>query len=168
MQNMNGLKKLVYLFFACASLAACNTQPPPQKSPECTAIETVYAIDKQIVSTSNTVSEVAAKSQSVALTGCPPEFIDAYRANVKAWQKLADIEKKMYTVNMTKAQTDIANFLSEYQSNPSKAAVELKRRWPSQAKAIDECAAQIASTRADYIAIGVKYDAVYNQNSGLF
>lgn len=165
---MKSLKKLVYLFLVCASLAACNTQPPVQKTPDCMAIEAVYSIDKQIVSTSNTVSEVAAKSQSVALTGCPPEFIDAYRANVKAWQKLADIEKKMYTVNMTKAQTDIAKFLSEYQSNPSKAAVELKRRWPSQAKAIDECAARIASTRADYIAIGVKYDAVYNRNSGLF
>ncbi len=160
------MKKLIPLLSVCAIFSACHT--PTQQTPEGMAIEAVYSVDQKIISTSTTISEVSAKMQSVSLTGCPPEFVDAFRSNIKAWIKFSDVEKKMYTANMTKAQADIRNYLSECQSNPSKAAVELRKQWPSLTKEIDYCTSEIAKTFSEYTLVGAKFDAVYNKGKNLF
>jgi len=160
------IAKVLIITMFLAVLPACNSQP--QQSAEGMAIEAVYSLDQKISSNSKTVSESISKMQSIVLTGCPPDFVDAYRAYVKSWTKLADIEQKMYTANMQKATGDIENFLSEYQSNPTKATVELKTGWPSFAKQIDVAVADIAKAYVEFTAVGLKYNAVYKTPSLLF
>lgn len=160
------MKKIISFLLTCVALAGCATQP--QQSPEQMSIEAVYSVDQKIIATSKTIAEVVAKAQSISLTGCPPEFIDGYRANVKAWVKFADVEKKMYTTNITKAQSDIEKFLSQYQTNATQATVDLIKEWPSMSAEINSSVSNIIKTFTEYTTIGAKYGAIYNRQKNFF
>jgi hypothetical protein len=76
------MKKILILLCACIVLVGC--QSTPQKPPETIAIESVYNIDKNLVSDSKTIAEVVSKAESISLAGCPANFVKAYQANISA------------------------------------------------------------------------------------
>jgi len=152
-----------------ASTLLCSCADTPQQSPECVAIETVYAIDREIAANSKTIAEALAKEKSIPLAGCPADFAKAYRANIAAWEKMAEIERKMYSSgNIAKAVSDIRDFLAKYQSDPTAASVGLKQQWSSLSDAIDSAASEIAQTFGEYTSIGAKYGAIYGKPQTLF
>jgi len=153
----------------CAASLLCGCVNTPQKSPECIAIETVYTVDRDIAANSKTIAEALAKEKSISLAGCPADFTKAYKANIAAWEKMADIEKKMYASgNISKAVSDIKDYLSKYQSDPTAAAVNLKTQWTSLSQSIDSAAAEIARTFGEYTSIGAKYGAIYGKSNNIF
>ena len=117
---------------------------------------------------SKTAAEIVAKLQSVRLVGCPADFVDAYKAYIKAWEKFTDIEKSLYAQNMQKGQSDVADFISTFVSNPTAAVVKLKKEWPAEADSIDKAAEGITKAFTNVTNIGTKYNAVYTRSSGLF
>lgn len=159
------MKKTVIMLSCCALLAACNSTP--QESPEQLSIQAVYKVDTDVISSSKTASEVVTKLQAIRLNGCPSAFVDAFRANIKSWEKLVLLEKRMYAVNMQKATSDMEKFISSYPSNASQAVVALKHEWPSFAEEIDKVASAITRTKTEYTSIGAKFNAVY-KNPSLF
>jgi|GEM_PF-774062 len=164
--NIFIMKKLLLLLTFAATLVGCNSTT--QQTPEKTAVDRVYAIDSQICGNSGSIAEVASKAQSVDLTGTPANFASAYKANTKAWLALADIEKQMYAANITKAQSDVKTFLSDYTSNPTKASVFIQNAWPQFSNQIAAALTKIVSTKADYTSIGASYGSVYPKTSSWF
>ncbi len=160
------MKKIAAILTACLLLAACNSSEPA--SPEQMSIEAVYSVDQSITSKSKTAAEIVAKLQSVRLVGCPADFVDAYKAYIKAWEKFTDIEKSLYAQNMQKGQSDVADFISTFVSNPTAAVVKLKKEWPAEADSIDKAAEGITKAFTNVTNIGTKYNAVYTRSSGLF
>ncbi len=157
------MKKVMLLLSCCAFLAACNSAP--QETPEQISIQAVYKVDADVISTSKTASEVVTKLQAIRLNGCPPAFVDAFRANIKAWEKMVMLEKKMYAVNMQKATSDMEKFISAYPGNASKATVALKQAWPSFAEEIDSASTAITRTKTEYTSVGAKFNAIYKDPS---
>ena len=161
------MKKIIILVCACLTLLGCQTTA--QKSPEALAIESVYKIDQSIVANSKTIAEVVAKAESISLAGCPQDFVKAYKANIDAWRKMADIERQMYASgNIAKASADISRFLYDYQTNPSQAGVRLKKDWPALSNEIDTALADITKTFTDYTSIGTEYNVVYYRQKNFF
>ena len=78
------------------------------------------------------------------------------------------VTKKMYAQNMQKASSDIATFVSDYQSKPIEATVNLKKQWPAFASDIDAATAKLSKSFAAMTAVGAKYNAVYQKDSSLF
>ena len=113
-------------------------------------------------------AEVVDKLQSIRLNGCPAEFVDAYRDYIKGWEALVAVAKKMYAQNMQKASSDIATFVSDYQSKPIEATVNLKKQWPAFSSDIDAATAKLSKNFAAMTAVGAKYNAVYQKDSSLF
>lgn len=161
------MKKILLALTVCACLCACLSNKE-QKMPEQISIEAVYSVDTRICSTSKSISEIVMKLQGVNLNGCPSDFVDAYRSNIRAWRKLSDVTQKMYASDMKKANSDIESFISEYRSNPTAATVELKKQWPAFAKEIDTACTGIIQSVAEYTAIGAKYNAVYSKSGSFF
>ena len=154
------MKKILILLCACIVLVGC--QSTPQKPPETIALESVYNIDKNLVSDSKTIAEVVSKAESISLAGCPANFVKAYQANISAWQEMANVERKMYASgNISKASSDIQRFLSDYEKNPTLATVRLKSEWPALANQIDSAMFDITKTFTKYTSIGAEYNAVF-------
>lgn len=148
----------------CASLVACNSTP---ESPEQMSVTAVYNMDVEICGSSRACSEIVAKLQSVKMTSCPADFADAFRSYVKAWEKMSEVEKKMYLVDMNKATSDMASFVSTFRNDKPKAVVELKNNWKQFAVDIDKATAEISKAQTKLLIVGTKYGAVYPKG-GLF
>ncbi len=153
------MKKTLLALIASIALFGCQSEPQP--TPEKLAVEAVYAVDSKICDGSRTIAEVASKADSVNLKGAPQDFTLAYKANVAAWKKFAELEKKMFATNMSKAGDDVKNFISDYTSNPSKASVNLQKAWPQFANEIGACVAEVAKTNSEYKSAGARVGAVY-------
>lgn len=151
---------VVFAVVACDSIV--------EDSPEQMAIESVYNLDSKICKESRSITEIVAKLQSIRLTGCPPSFSITYTENIRAWEKFAVIEKKMYDSNMQNATKDIEAFLDGYFENPTKSVDELKKKWASLASEIDEASAALAKSYAAFEAAGARFDVVYKKNSTIF
>ncbi len=159
------MKKLAIILFACASLAACTTE---QASPEKLAVDAVYNTNlNNVMGKSKSAAEVVSKMQSIKLNTCPADFVDAYRQYIKAWDKFASLEKEMYSVNMPKATTDMENFVSDYQTDPTKAVVALKKEWQQFSEKIDSASANLARAFANLTSIGAKYGSAYPRKGGI-
>ena len=76
--------------------------------------------------------------------------------------------KKMYAQNMQKASSDIAAFVSDYQSNPVEATVNLKKQWPAFSSDIDSATTKLSKSFTAMPAIGAKYNAVYKKDTSIF
>ncbi len=160
------MKKIIALVALSVALSACDSGV--QESPEQLSIQAVYTIDASIPAKSKSAAEVVAKLRSVRLVGCPVDFVDAYKSYIKSWDKLAELEKKMYSVNMQKATSDMANFISDYSAKPIDAAVTLKKEWPSYSKEIDAATSAISKAFVTVTSVGAKYNAVYKSNNSMF
>ncbi len=163
---MKRIKYLVCALVAAFALTACESTP--QETPEQMAIKSVYALDAKICNNSRSAAEVVAKLQSIRLTGCPAPFADAYAENIKAWEKMAAVEKKMYDSNMQKATDDMEKFMKGYSDDPNKSIVELKKQWPAMSAEIDAANAAIQKAYAAFTSAGARYDVVYKKDSSLF
>lgn len=159
------MKRLLALVSASFALCACNSGI--QETPEQLAIQSVYGINSKVIDGSKTAAEVVAKLQSVRLNACPAVFVDSFRDYIKAWEKMSEIEKKMYAVNMQKAASDMASYMDTYAGKPQEAAVQLKAKWPTFAEEIDKANSAITKAFTDLQVVGSRYNAVYS-NGGLF
>lgn len=158
------MKKIMAIMTVCAALVACNSTP---ESPEQMAVTAVYNMDADICGNSRGASEIVAKLQSIKMTSCPADFSDAFRAYVKSWEKMAEVEKKMYLVDMGKATSDMASFVSAFRSDKTKSVVDLKGNWKQFSADIDKATAEIIKSNTKLLTIGTKYGAVYPKG-GLF
>lgn len=122
------MKKTIAIIALGAALCGC--QSAPEASPEQLSIQAVYSVDSRVTTNSKSPAEVVDKLQSIRLNGCPAEFVDAYRDYIKGWESLVAVTKKMYAQNMQKASSDISTFVSDYQSKPIEATVNLKSSGP--------------------------------------
>ena len=156
------MKKIIAITVLGAALCGC--QSAPEASPEQLAIQAVYSVDSRVASNSKSPAEVVDKLQSIRLNGCPADFVDAYRDYIKGWEALVDVAKKMYAQNMQKASSDIAAFVSDYQSNPVEATVNLKKQWPAFASEIDSTTEAITKAYANCISVGARYNAVVKKD----
>ena len=153
------MKRIVFVIMASLVLSACQTDV--QETPEQIAITSVYNINIKAITGSKSAAEVVAKLQSIRLNACPAFFVDAYRDYIKAWEKLADVEKKMYAINMQKAVSDMSDFMSDFVSKPQEAIVVLKKKWPTLAADIDQANNSITKAFANLQLAGARYNAVY-------
>ena len=160
------MKKIIAITVLGAALCGC--QSAPEASPEQLAIQAVYSVDSRVASNSKSPAEVVDKLQSIRLNGCPADFVDAYRDYIKGWEALVDVAKKMYAQNMQKASSDIATFVSDYQSNPVEATVNLKKQWPAFASDIDSATTKLSKSFTALTALGAKYNAVYKKDYYIF
>ncbi len=155
--------KILLLSAICVSLlCACQSKIT---SPEATSISAVYAYNMTTLDNSNSPSGIVAKLNSANLIGCPQDFIDAYNNYISAWAGFANIEKKMYAQNLKKADSDLAEFISEYQKNPSLATVNLKSQWQNLATEIDKASANLAMAFSALKNVGAKYNIAYEKPS---
>ena len=160
------MKKFVAILSVMAILCGC--QSTPVITPELSAINAVYAVDATIPANSKSPAEVLDKMRSINLTGCPKDFVSAYNDYIDAWQSMADLSKKMYALDMPKASSDMANFLSNFRSSPIASAVALKKDWPAFANEIDVATSRIFNAFVALKSIGVRYDAIYPKANNLF
>ena len=141
------MKKTIAIIALGAALCGC--QSAPEASPEQLSIQAVYSVDSRVTTNSKSPAEVVDKLQSIRLNGCPAEFVDAYRDYIKGWESLVAVTKKMYAQNMQKASSDISTFVSDYQSKPIEATVNLKKQWPAFSSDIDAATAKMVSGEWD-------------------
>ena len=160
------MKKTIAIIALGAALCGC--QSAPEASPEQLSIQAVYSVDSRVTTNSKSPAEVVDKLQSIRLNGCPAEFVDAYRDYITGWESLVAVTKKMYAQNMQKASSDISTFVSDYQSKPIEATVNLKKQWPAFSSDIDAATAKLSKSFAAMTAVGAKYNAVYQKDSSLF
>ncbi len=158
-------KIIILITIITSLLSACQTQLP---SPEATSIEGVYLYNMTTLDNSNSPSGIVAKLNSANLIGCPPDFIEAYHQYIDAWRGFAQIEKNMYAENLKKADTDLAEFIKNYQQNPTASVVKLKQQWKSLASEIDTAYAKLSSAFVMLKNIGAKYNVAYNAPSSWF
>ncbi len=159
------MKKILLLAVAFGSfLCGCQSVPP---SPEAVSITAVYTFNMGVLDNSNSPSAIVAKLKSVSLIGCPTDFVNAYNRYVNAWGGFANLEKKMYSENLKKADSTFANFIASYQDNPSEAVVKLKSEWKTLAPEIDTVSAELGKSFTDLKIIGTKYDVAYISSSWL-
>lgn len=159
------MKKLLFVICAALALTGCNSV---QETPQKMAIDNVYKMDAKVTSTSKTAAEVVATMSSISLTGCPEAFIKAYQDYIKAWKNFTELETKMYKSNTAKAKDDIASFISNFQSDPSKATVKLQANWPAFAAEISKISADITTAQTAVKNAGTAAGAAYPQVGGIF
>ena len=153
------MKKILFLIFAISTLlSGCQSKMP---SPEEVAITSVYAFNMSVLNNSVSPVEVVSKLNSVSLTGCPQDFISAYKKYSDAWASFEPLAKKMYADNLDKANADLRAFIQNYQQNPSVAALKLKQQWTTLSPEIDTCCAELAKAFSLIKSLGVKYNAAY-------
>ena len=153
------MRKISIIVLAISAfLWGCQSKMP---SPEEVAINSVYAFNMSVLDNSSSPAEVVSKLNSANLTGCPPDFITAYKKYADAWAMFEPLAKKMYSENLAKANSDLRAFVQNYQQNPSVAAIELKKQWSTLSPEIDTCCAELAKTYSQIKSLGVKYNAAY-------
>ena len=74
----------------------------------------------------------------------------------------------MYAENLKKADTDLAEFIKNYQQDPTASVVKLKQQWKSLASEIDTAYAKLSSAFVMLKNIGAKYNVAYNAPSSWF
>ena len=157
------MKKFISSIFAASVvLAGCATAP---QSVEQVAIDNVLKSDSTIASNSVSIAQVFSAVESLKMDAAPKKFKDAYKENVGAWEDFAALEKKMYAVDLERAQSDIKSFLGEYNSNPTKAIVDLKAKWPQFEKQLDEVFAKLRKAYTSYTTAASSSGVAYPDNS---
>ena len=155
-------KFMASLFAASVVLAGCATAP---LSPEQVAIDNVLKVDSTLAGNSVSIAQVSSAVETISMGSVPKAFKDAYKENVSAWKSFAELEKKMYAADLEKAQSDIKSFLGEYGSNPTKAIVDLKSKWPQFEKQLDEIFEKLRNAYTGYTTSATTFGVPYPDNS---
>ena len=71
----------------------------------------------------------------------------------------------MYSENLKKADTDLADFIANYQQNPSVAIVKLKQQWKDLSNEIDTASSALSCAFVKLKNVGAKYNVPYNTPS---
>ncbi len=154
-----------YIYVLCAAFALSGCAGSGYVSPEKVAVDSVYAYNMSVLDNSGSPSAVVAKLNSANLAGCPAPFAEAFGRYSAAWGGFAALERQMYEQDLKKADSTLANFISSYQNNQTRALVDLKAAWPEMASRIDAAGASLARAFAELKSAGARYNAVYAPKS---
>ena len=157
------MKKFITSIFAASFvLAGCATAP---MSVEQVAIDRVLKIDSSVAENSASITQVYSAVETLNMDAAPKKFKEAYKENVSAWKSFADLEKKMYAVDLEKAKSDIKTFLGEYGKNSTQAIVDLKAKWPQFENDLDEVYAKLRKAYTNYTTVATTFGVAYPNNS---
>jgi len=127
------MKKFIILLTVCMGLVACQSEPV---NPEAQNIARVLQVDSKLLNNTKTLSEMVVKLKAVDLSGCPSEFVNAYKKYIASWEAFSSVEQEMFKTDIDRASKTIDSFLSAYASDSGKATVKLSENWPTYSKEI--------------------------------